>query len=194
MEEDRKTGGRSGRLLRLFVDFLKFGCFTFGGGWSIIRQMQQVYVERRKTLTNEELLDLSSVSRSLPGVMVGNMAMLFGCRMEGLPGGLVCVAGLAIPPLIILAVLTCFYGAVYRNPWAAAAMSGVRAAVVPILLSSVAALLTGNLRLSPFALIAAVSFVLYVFFDLSCVWLVVLGGLCGLAVTEVMLRKGEKLP
>ena len=64
----------------LFVQFMKFGCFTFGGGWSIVAQMQQLYVEQRHTITNEELLDLTSVGRSLPGTMIGNVAMLYGWR------------------------------------------------------------------------------------------------------------------
>lgn len=77
----------------LFVQFMKFGCFTFGGGWSIVAQMQQLYVEQRHTITNEELLDLTSVGRSLPGTMIGNVAMLFGYRMAGFLGGLACVVG-----------------------------------------------------------------------------------------------------
>lgn len=32
---------------QFFCDFLKFGCFTFGGGWSIVDQMQKRYVEEQ---------------------------------------------------------------------------------------------------------------------------------------------------
>ena len=52
---------------------MKFGLFTFGGGWSIIAQMQKLYVEQEHTITSEELLDLTSVGRSLPGTMIGNV-------------------------------------------------------------------------------------------------------------------------
>lgn len=82
----------------LFVQFMKFGCFTFGGGWSIVAQMQQLYVEQRHTITNEELLDLTSVGRSLPGTMIGNVAMLYGCHAAGLAGGVACVLGMVLPP------------------------------------------------------------------------------------------------
>ena len=30
----------------LFGQFFQFGCFTFGGGWSIVAQMQKLYVEK----------------------------------------------------------------------------------------------------------------------------------------------------
>ena len=43
----------------MFLEFAKFGCFTFGGGWSIIAQMRQLYVEKQKVITDEELLDLT---------------------------------------------------------------------------------------------------------------------------------------
>ena len=42
---------RGKTLLALFWEFFQFGCFTFGGGWSIVAQMQRLYVEKRKTIT-----------------------------------------------------------------------------------------------------------------------------------------------
>ena len=57
---------RGKELAVLFGEFFQFGCFTFGGGWSIVAQMQQLYVEKKHTLTGEELLDITSVGRSLP--------------------------------------------------------------------------------------------------------------------------------
>ena len=69
----------------LFGQFFQFGCFTFGGGWSIVAQMQKLYVEKEKTITSQELLDITSVGRSLPGTMIGNVAMLYGYRAAGIP-------------------------------------------------------------------------------------------------------------
>lgn len=39
---------RTKELLPMLTDFVRFGCFTFGGGWSIVAQMQQLYVEKKK--------------------------------------------------------------------------------------------------------------------------------------------------
>ena len=46
-------------LLLLLTEFMRFGCFTFGGGWSIIAQMQQLYVQKKKVITSQELLDMA---------------------------------------------------------------------------------------------------------------------------------------
>ena len=43
------------RPLCCFLLLFKIGLFTFGGGWSIVAQMQRLYVEKRKTITGEEL-------------------------------------------------------------------------------------------------------------------------------------------
>ena len=184
---------RKPRLWGLFRDFLQFGCFTFGGGWSIISQMQDKYVEREGTLTGEELLDLASVSRSIPGVMIANVAMLYGWRRRGYPGGLVCLFGLALPPFVILAALTFCYTAVRDSRWVLAAMTGIRAAVVPILISAAAALVKGAFPIPPCLAVGAASFLLYLFFDVSCLWLVVLGALAGLAMGSLRERRGENV-
>ena len=180
-------------LRRLFLDFLQFGCFTFGGGWSIVGQMQRKYVEQEGVITDEELLDLTSVSRSIPGVMVANVAMLYGYRAAGFWGGLTAVLGLALPPFVILSTLTFCYTAVKENPWVMAAMGGVRAAVVPIMFSAMLGLIRRAFHCRPCILVAGVSLVLYLFFHVSCIWLVVLGGLCGLLLGELQERMGGAL-
>lgn len=42
--------------IQIFVYFFKIGFFTFGGGWSILAQMQKEFVEKRKWLTEETCL------------------------------------------------------------------------------------------------------------------------------------------
>ena len=44
---------RVARALQLFRFFVKIGFFTFGGGRSILAQMQSEFVERRQWLTQE---------------------------------------------------------------------------------------------------------------------------------------------
>lgn len=183
MDKGKKT-------LLLFVQFLKFGCFTFGGGYSIIAQMQKIYVEERHTITNEEILDLTSVGRSLPGTMIGNIAMLFGYRESGVLGGIACLTGMVLPPMVMLSVITLFYNAFRNSFWVAAAMSGVRAAVVPIIFSAALNLIHGAYRVPPCILVTLLIFVLYSLFNVSCIWLMVIGAACGLAISGIYEKRG----
>ena len=72
-------------------------------------------------------------------------------------------------------------------------MTGIRAAVVPIMFSAMLGLIRGAFHYRPCVIVAALSLVLYLFFHVSCIWLVLLGGLCGLLLSEVQERRGEKL-
>ena len=172
----------------MFLQFLKFGCFTFGGGWGIVSQMQKIYVEERKCITNEDLLDLTSVGRSLPGTMIGNIALLFGYRQAGVLGALACVIGMILPPMAILVVITMFYSAFRDSYWVAAAMTGIRTAVVPIILSAGLPMIKSALarRVGLFIALAALAAYL---FGVGCAELVVCGAVCGLVLQAIARRR-----
>ena len=176
-------------VLSLFVQFLKFGCFTFGGGWSIVSQMQKIYVEERGCITNEELLDLTSVGRSLPGTMIGNIALLFGYRQAGFLGALACVLGMILPPMGILMVITLFYSAFRDSYWVAAAMTGIRTAVVPIILCAALPLMKSGLTRKISVVIALLALGAYLL-GVGCAELVVCGAVIGLAIQAFERRRG----
>lgn len=180
------------KTLALFIQFFKFGCFTFGGGWSIVAQMQKLYVEKEKTISSQDLLDITSVGRSLPGTMIGNVAMLYGYRVGGIFCGLICVIALVMPPMIVLSVITYFYTLFKENIWVANAMTGVRAAIVPIISSAAVNMVKGSFRFPPCFILAAISFGFYQFFNVNCVTLVVVGAICGIFICEYYERKGQK--
>ena len=174
------------RALALYLYFFKIGWFTFGGGWSIVAQMQTDYVEKKKIIDSQELLDIVSVGRSLPGTMIGNVAYLFGHHQCGILGGIMAVLGITTPPLFILSVVTFFYTQVRDNVWVAKALIGVRAVVAPVILSAVFKLHKGAFpRVVCYAL-CGLGCVLSLFFKINCVTIVLIGVAAGL------LLNGEK--
>ena len=173
----------------MFLEFAKFGCFTFGGGWSIIAQMQQLYVERRKEITSQELLDLTSVAKSLPGTMIANVAMLYGYRVGGLWGGLAAVFGMILPPLAVIVAISYFYAAFRANLWVSAAMEGMQAAVVPIIFSAAINLVKGSMPYPPCVLLLLISVAAYLFTDLNPILLVILGVVLGLVIGSYYERR-----
>ncbi len=172
---------------------MRFGLFTFGGGWSIIAQMQQLYVEKKKILTSEELLDLISVAKSVPGIMIANVAMLFGYRAAGLAGGFVCVLGMCLPPMAVLIAISYFYTAFRDNYWVNAAMLGMQAAVVPIIANAAKNLIKGSVKYPPCVIVVAVSVALYLFVEINPVFLVIMGIFAGLAIGGWYERKEASL-
>lgn len=166
--------------LALFWYFFKIGWFTFGGGWSIVAQMQKDFVEKERTIQEQELLDIVSVGRSLPGTMIGNVAYLFGYHQCGVLGGICSVMGIITPPLVILSVLTLCYQSVRENLYIARALTGVRAVVAPVIFSAVLRLHKGAFPRKLCFCLCGVGCVLSLFWGVSCVLIVLIGVMAGL--------------
>ena len=169
--------GKLQNALYLYAYFFRIGWFTFGGGWSIVAQMQTDFVEKEKKIDAQELLDIVSVGRSLPGTMIGNVAYLFGYHQGGMLCGIMAVLGIITPPLIILSVVTFFYHAVRDNVWAARALAGVRAVVAPVILSAVLKLQKAEspLTRTVFYALCAAGCILSFVFKISSVLIVLAG-------------------
>ena len=142
----------------------------------IIVDMQKDFVDDKKELTAEELLDIVSVGRSLPGTMIGNVAYLFGHRQAGVLGGIAATVGMVTPPMIILSVLTYCYAMFKDNIWIAKMLTGVRSAVVPIILVAALKLRVGAFPTKACYAIAIVACIL----NVNCVLVILLAVAAGL--------------
>lgn len=166
----------------LFCYFFHISWFTFGGGWSIVAQMQKDFVEDKKELTSEELLDIVSVGRSLPGTMIGNVAYLFGYHKCGVVGGLLSLAGMITPPMLILSVVTFGYSAFKENIYVAKMLAGVRAAVVPIILLAALKLRNGAFAYKVCYGVFLAACLMSVLFNINCVLIILFGMAAGLII------------
>ena len=181
--------GRRKELAVLLGEFTRIGAFTFGGGWSIIAQMQQLYVDKKKTITAEELMDLVGVAKSLPGTMIANVAMLYGYRVNGLMGGLAAVTGMCMPPLVVMIAVSYFYNAFRENHWVNAVMMGMQAAVVPIIVSAAIGLMKGSVKYPPCVLVVLGCMGVYLVADVNPALLVLIGVISGLVIGGYYERK-----
>ena len=179
-------------LLDLFWQFFKIGCCTFGGGLSIVAQIQKEYVEKRGWLSDKDLLEITSVGRSLPGIMIANVSYLFGYHLAGFPGAFICLLGLALPSIIILTLVTWGYTMIRDNIYFARAMTGIRASVAPIIAAA-------TLKMRKAALTEAASWVflllalgLYILFDVNCIFIVLACGLLGILFCTWKQKKGAE--
>ena len=161
--------------LLLFWEFIKLGAFTFGSGWSIIAQMEQEFVDKRHWVEQSDLLELIAVGKSLPGIMVVNITMLFGYQMAGALGGICAAVGLCIPAVITLTVVTAIYDAIKDNYWVWSALRGVQCAVAPIIGGAAISLGKDALTSAMPIIICAVAFVLCCFTSISNLTLVATG-------------------
>ena len=122
---------------RLFLSMFYLSSFTFGGGYVIISLMKKKFVDQLHWMTDEEMLNFTAMAQSSPGAVAVNASILVGYRVAGVTGALVSVLGTALPPLIILSVISLFYTAFRDNAVVSAVLKGMQAGVAAVILDVV---------------------------------------------------------
>ena len=137
--------------------------------------MEQEFVDKRHWITKAELLDLLAVGKSLPGIMITNITMLFGYQMAGVAGGILAVLGIALPAVVVLSLVTLVYDAIKSNYWVWAALKGVQCAVVPIIGGAAISLGREGLKEKMGLVLCAAALVLCHFTSISNIVLILVG-------------------
>ena len=119
--------------LTIFWEFLKIGLFAVGGGLVTIPFLFDL-TEKYDWFSKEELADMIGVSQSLPGALGVNVAIFAGIKAAGLLGGIAATVALVIPAIVIIVCLANLLRKHKHHPLVAAVFSGVRAAVVALIL------------------------------------------------------------
>jgi chromate transporter len=81
-----------------------------------------------------------SISQSLPGLNATNMAILVGEKLRGALGSVAAIIGVCLPGAVIMYVVGMFYRSHGDHVWVTAALKGVAAAAVGLILSTVVGL------------------------------------------------------
>lgn len=120
-------------LWQLFKATFLLSAFTFGGGFVIVSLMKKKFVEELHWLEEEEMLDITAIAQSSPGPIPINASVILGYRMYGVIGSLVAILGTALPPMIIISVISIFYAQFRSNRIIAIALQVMRAGVAAVI-------------------------------------------------------------
>ena len=178
----------------LFITFAKMGVCTFGGGLAMLPILQREVVEKKKWATDEELTDYYAIGQCTPGVIAVNTATFIGYKEKGALGGIIATMGMISPSLIIITVIAAFLSNFAHLPVVIHAFAGIRACVCALIFSSVIKLAKKSVVNWWSAIIFLVVLVLSAFVGLSPVLLVILAGVCGLAISSCIryLNRGKE--
>lgn len=177
-------------LFKLFCATFTLSAFTFGGGYVIITLMKDRFVDRYHWLEENEMLDMVSIAQSAPGPIAVNGSVITGYKLRGLPGVLAAVLGTALPPFIIITVVSFFYNAFAESFLVAQLLAGMQAGVGAVIASVVYDMAAGVVKeRSPFSdLIMVCAFIATCFFGVSVVAVVCICIVLGILRT-LLLRK-----
>ena len=177
----------------IFWSFFRIGAGAFGGGMAALPVFEAELVARRRWFTPAETAEAYAISQSVPGVIIVNFAVLAGLRLAGRRGALVAAVAVALPAYFIILALAALFAGKWENRWIAAALSGLRPAVVAIVAGAAIRLGLANLR-SPLLWGAAAAGAALMYAKiLPPVPLIFLGAAAGLAI-HLFRRKPEAAP
>ena len=141
--------------LQLFYEFFKTGLFAVGGGLATLPFLEDIS-QRTGWFTSAQLADMLAISESTPGPIGVNMATYVGFETAGILGALCATAGLVMPSVIIIVLVSKVLEKFRTNTYVEAAFYGLRPASVAMVASAgigVAMTTLLNLTASGFAVL-----------------------------------------
>jgi chromate transporter len=167
-------------LTRLFLIFLKIGAVLYGSGYVLLAFLRNDLVLRTGWLNSQQLLDAIAIGQVTPGP-VFTTATFIGYVLGGVPGAIQATAGIFIPSFLFVAAVNPLIPRLRASPWMGALLDGVNVAALGLMAGVTLELGRAAIVDWLTALLAALAAVLLIRFKIISVWLVLGGGLIGIA-------------
>ena len=121
--------------LKLFLEFFKVSCFTFGGAYGAIPLIRDM-VMSNGWLSEERLAYMIAVSESTPGPIMVNMATYIGNDQAGFLGSLIATIGVVLPAYLVILLALGILRHTIKHPGVQAVLRGLKPCVVGIVLAT----------------------------------------------------------
>ena len=122
-------------LLMLFLEFLKIGLFTFGGGYAMIPLIKEA-VLKHGWMNEAQFLNMIGVSEVTPGPIAINMATYVGSTQAGFIGSLLCTIGVVLPAFTIMLLISILLKKYMKNKYVQSALNGIKFVAVALIAAS----------------------------------------------------------
>jgi len=175
-------GGTVGlSLWKLFFFFLKIGAVLYGSGYILVAFLEGGLVEGAGWLTQAQLLDAIAVGQFTPGPVLSTSTFI-GYVIAGAPGAAVATLGIFLPSFLFVLLLNPVIPKLRNSVWLSAFLDAVAVAAVALMLAVTVEIGVETLTSWPAWLIAVLAAVAVLRFKWNAAWLVLGGGVLGLAL------------
>jgi chromate transporter len=174
--------------LGLFISFFRIAFFTLGGGAVMLPLMEEEFVQRRKWISDEDMIDVYTLCNTLPGVIALNSSLMIGRMVAGFSGAVFAVLGVLLPSVIIITGLASVIHYIADYPLVALAFMGIRAGVTALLVTVVIVLGKKGLKGKREVAIALFAFLALEVLEINAVLVVLLSAILG----WVLFRKDSR--
>ena len=181
------------KIFGLYFSFAKIGTFTIGGGLAMMPMMQKELVDKKKWITEEELIDYYAVGQSTPGIIAANVATFVGYKQYGIIGGIVATLGMVTPSLVIIMILANLINSISDYPMVQKALNGINVAVAALLTSVIVRFAQKTIKNVWNALFMGIAFILIFFFHVPSFIVILCAIATGIILTVIKVRKEAAL-
>lgn len=163
----------------MFISFSYIGLVTIGGGLAMLPIMEDEFVNKRKFLTKEEIIDVFALAQSIPGVIAVNTSLLTGFKIAGILGGIMAGIGVMTPSFIIILIIAPIFERFQNLEYVNKAFLGIKGAIAGLILLSAYGMGKEVLKNKFTIILFLLSFILVVFFKFNVIYTLLISALIG---------------
>ena len=172
-------------ILELFYIFFKLGLFTFGGGYAMIPQIKEIVVEKKKWISEDEMLEILAIAESTPGPIAINMATYIGYLKGKVLGSIAATIGVVFDAFI-------------ANKYVAYAFIGINCAVAFLITkAAIDMIIKMKKKVVPIIVLCVVTVLVTLFkvfsINFSSIYLIIIGGIIGIISSSIANRKDDSV-
>jgi len=165
------------------------GVQLLGGGYVIVPLMRKNLIERKKWITEEELVDFYALSQSVPGVIAANISTFTGYKLRGKTGALMALLGILTSPVITVLIIAEILDKILNFPFIQCIFWGVGIAVIILIYLTIKEMRKHSLVDIPSYILFLIAFISSFIFKISPVYIVIFGIIYGITIQKM---RGEK--
>jgi chromate transporter len=126
---------RAPTLAGLFLQFCLFSLMAVGGANALIPEMHRQVVDLHGWMSSAEFTSLFAIAQAAPGPNV-LIVSLIGWKLAGLPGALVCTAGMCLPAAFLAFAVGRLWDRFQHSSWRRAIELGLAPITIGLVLGS----------------------------------------------------------
>ena len=178
--------------LELFLIFFKIGAFTFGGGYAMLPFIQREISEKKKWVSEKDILDIIAISESTPGPIAINSATFVGYKTCGFFGAFCATLGVVLPSFIIILIISFFLRQFQEIKAVQYAFYGIRAGVLALLIKALISMYKQCPKGVFSYIIMGLSFVVVALFKIDVLYVIIGCAIIGLVYSLLAERRAKQ--
>ena len=162
----------------------------------MISQIKDIVVDKKKWITNEELLQIITIAESTPGPIAVNVATFIGYKRRKILGSVFSTLGVILPSFIIIFIISIFLEGFMEYKVVQYAFIGINAAVAFLIIKmGISLFKTIERKIVP-VLVFVITLILVVVFNIlsitfSSIYFILISGIIGIIYYSITMKKME---